>query len=272
VLLLAMTGAPAWAQDLAPALVDRFSEAVAALKAENLDEAERGFRGVLAGGGDRAFVHHNLGIVLQRRGRHADAVAEFRIAARQDASFGPAPLLAGASLLALGRPKDAVAELERAAALMPREVAPRLQLADAWERLGDVQRLVAAYRVVVSLAPDEPEYLYRLGKAYLRLSQWAHERIQAIDPHAARLSQALGREYLQQGRPDLARRAFEDALGRDPTLVEVHLALARIHVDEGRWDAAARSVEQVLAILPQSREARELAAAIAAGRAAGPRR
>jgi tetratricopeptide (TPR) repeat protein len=126
---------------------------------------------------------------------------------------------------------------------------------------------VEEYRAIVALAPNEPEYAYRLGKAYLRLSQWSYEKIRAVDPRAARLSQALGREYLQQGRPDLALRAFEEAATRDPALAGVHLALARIHFDERRWDDAAREIERELAILPESRDARELKARIEAARA-----
>ena len=87
---------------------------------------------------------------------------------------------------------------------MPREIAAHLQLADACERTGRIACLTEAYRAVVALAPDDPEYAYRLGKAYLRLSQQAYERIRAIDPQAARLSQALGREYLAPG-PAAAR-------------------------------------------------------------------
>jgi tetratricopeptide (TPR) repeat protein len=267
-LLLAMTGLRADAQDLPSALADRFSQGVTALQAGRLDDAEREFRAVLAGGGDRAFVHHNLGIVLQQRGSHGRALAEFRIAMRQDPAFGPAHLLAGASLIALERPAEAIPVLDRAVKLMPREVAPHLQLADACERVGDFRRLVSEYRASVALAPGEPEYEYRLGRAYLRLSQWAHERIMAIDPRSARLSQALGREYLQQGRADLARLAFEEAAVRDGSLTEVHLALARIHADEGRWDDAAREVERELALAPESREARALKAKIDAARAA----
>jgi tetratricopeptide (TPR) repeat protein len=259
------------AQPLAAGLAERFAAGVAALEAGRLDEADAAFRAVLRDGGDRAFVHHNLGIVLQRRGRHAAAVAEFHLAARQDPSFGPARLLAGASLLALGQPAAAIVDLDRAVTLMPRELAPRLQLADACERTGNVTRLVDTYREIVALAPDEPEYAYRLGKAYLRLSQWSYERIKAIDPRSARLSQALGREYLQQGRADQARLAFEEAAARDPALPEVHLALARLHADEQRWDEAAREVERELALTPESREARELKAVIDAGRASRPR-
>jgi tetratricopeptide (TPR) repeat protein len=260
--------APAGAatQDLPPTLAARFNEGVAALAADRLDTAEAAFRAVLLAGGDRSFVRHNLGIVLQRRGRHAEAVIEFRAASRLDPAFGPSRLLAGASLLSLGQPRAAAAELARATQLMPREPAAHLQRADACERINDVLCLTDEYRVLVELAPANPEYSYRLGKAYLRLAQWAHTRIQSIDPRAARLGQALGREYLEQGRRDLAERAFLDAIGRNPALDEVHLALARIYLADGRVAEASQAVARARLLVPDSKDARDLQAAVDAAR------
>jgi tetratricopeptide (TPR) repeat protein len=264
VLLLAASDLPA--QSLAPALAARFSEGVAALKAGQLDRAEAAFRDVLARGGDRAFVHHNLGIVHQQRNRHAEALAQFRAAARLDPAFGPARLLAGSSLLALGRAEEAVVELERAVRLLPGEKAAHLQLADACERVGNVPCLVRQSRAVAGFAPSDPESTYRLGKAYLRLSEWAYTRIRAIDPRSARLSEALGREYLEQGRPDLALQAYEEAAERAPSLQGIHVALARIHADARRWDDAAREIERELALAPGSAAALELKARVDAAR------
>ena len=265
-LLLLLSASAVRTQDLAPALADRFSDGVAALKAGQLYVAEATFRGVLRAGGTRAFVHHNLGIVLQLRGRHLDALSEFRAATAIDRAFGPSRLLAGTSLLALGRTREAVTELERAVQLMPKEPSAFLQLADACERAGDLICLVDAYRSAVSLVPEEAEYAYRLGKAYLKLSQSSYARIRAIDPRAARLSQALGLEYLQQGRPDLAESAFQAAVQRDPSLTGAHLALAQIYLAGGRLDDAARAIARELAIEPESRAARDVQAAIAAAR------
>ena len=266
--LLASTLAWAGVQDLPPALAARFSEGVAALSAGQLDSAEAAFRAVIRDGGDRAFVRHNLGIVLQQRERHADALVEFRAAFRLDPSFGPSHLLAGTSLLALGQARAAVAELGVAAQLMPREPAVHLQRADACERINDVICLVDEYRALVELSADNSEYAYRLGKAYLRLSQWSHAQIRAVDPRAARLSQALGREYLEQKRPDLAERAFKEAISRDATLVDVHLALARIYLADGRLDEAARAVARVLVLEPDNKDARAIRASVEAARAA----
>jgi tetratricopeptide (TPR) repeat protein len=266
-LLLLALGAHLVAQgDLPPALAARFSQGVTALQDGQLGVAENAFRDVLAGGGDRAFVHHNLGIVLQRRGRHGDAVQEFEAALERDPEFGPARLLAGVSLLALGRTREATAMLERATALMPRELAAHLQLAEAYERLDNVEGLVDEYRAIVELAPGEPEYAYRLGKAYLRLSQRAHERIQGIDPKSARLQQALGREYLAQGQPELALQAYQRAVERAPSLPELHLALAVIHFNLGRLDEASREAAATLALEPENRDARQLQTRIEASR------
>jgi predicted Zn-dependent protease len=263
VVLLASSAA---AQDLPPELAERFSSGVSALKAGQLDIAETAFRGVLRDGGGRSFVHHNLGIVLQQRGRHAEALAEFRTATTLDPSFAPAHILAGTSLLALNRAREATTELERAVQLMPKEPIAHIQLAEAFERTNNVPNVVREYRAVVALLPNDPEQAYRLGKAYLRLSQWAYERLQAIHPRSARLSQALGREYAQQGRADLAQEAFEEAARREPALPEIHLALARIHFDSGRLDDAAREVDRELTLVPESRDARELKARIEAAR------
>jgi tetratricopeptide (TPR) repeat protein len=265
--VLALAPAGAAAQDLPPGQAAQFSEGVAALSAGRLDAAEAAFRAVIKAGGSRAFVHHNLGIVLQRRGRHAEAVAEFRAASALDPAFGPAHLLAGASLLALNQPKNAGAALRRAAALMPREPAVHLQRADACERLDDVLCLVDEYRTLVELVPRNAEYAYRLGKAYLRLSQWAHMRIRSIDPRSARLSQALGREYLNQGRPDLAEKAFQEAAARNPALDEVYLSLAALYLADGRLDDASREVARALALVPESKDGHALQADIAAARA-----
>jgi Tfp pilus assembly protein PilF len=258
IVVLLAPGGTASAQDLAPALAERFSVGVDALKAGNLDAAEAAFRDVLKAGGERSFVHHNLGIVLQQRGHDAEALVEFRAAGRLDPSFGPARLLAGTSLLALGRPKEAAAELKQAVRLMPDEVAPHLHLADAYERSGDIGGVVTEYRRLVTASPSNDEYIYRLGKAYLKLAQESFERMRTVDPRTARLPQALARQYLDQGRSDLAAATLERAAQRDPKFPEIHLMLARIHLDEGRFDDAAREIERELAIAPESAEAQAL--------------
>jgi Flp pilus assembly protein TadD len=114
------TGTSARSQEVPAALQPSFDEGVRALKAGKLDEADQAFRAVLAKGGTSAYVHNNLGIVLQERGQHEKAVAEFRKAIRLDPAYAAPRILLGASLLTLGRVSEARTQLERAVKLVPR--------------------------------------------------------------------------------------------------------------------------------------------------------
>ena len=125
-----------------------------------------------------------------------------------DPSFGPAYLLAGVSLLTLNRSSEAATALERAVKLMPDEESAHVQLADAYERTGRIEGVVDEYRRLVGLSPANDEYVYRLGKAYLRLAQVSYSRLRTVNPRSARASQALATEYAKQGRRDLATQEF----------------------------------------------------------------
>lgn len=256
--LLLLAAAPQ-AQELPPALQAPFEEGVQALKAEKLAQAEAAFARVLAEpGGQVAFVHNNLGIVYQRRGEYAKAIDQFRAATRKDAGYVAPRILLGASLMALGRPAEAVAPLQQAVKLAPRDRLARQQLAQAYERTSNPAGAVEQYKALRELFPQDPEYTYKLGKAYQALSEWSLQQIREIDRHSARLYQALGHNYRAQGKNELAVSAFERATEADPTLAEVHLALAQIHLTEKRWAEARREIERELQLVPESAGARAL--------------
>ena len=263
-------GTAAPAQELPAALQPLFEEGVRALRAGKLEEAEKAFRGVLAKDPSSAPVHNNLGIVLQERQQHEQAVAEFREAARLDPRYVAPRILLGASLLALGRVSEARKELERAVKLAPKEPLARLQLAKVHERAGDWTGAVEQYQALAQLKPGEPEYVYGLGSAYLHLSEWCLRELDKLDGGSARLFQALGHNYRVQGRPDLALTAFTKAAEADPTLPEVHLAMAQIHMEQKRWADARREIERELALVPDSAGARALAARLRALEAGAP--
>jgi tetratricopeptide (TPR) repeat protein len=229
-----------------------FERGVEALKAGRLEEAEAAFRRVLQQGGREAYVYNNLAIVHQQQGRHREAIADCREAIRLDAAYAAPRLVMGGSLLALGRVPEAVTTLEAAVKLMPKERLAREQLARAYERAGRPSAAIEQYRAMRGLAPDDPETAYQLGRAYLRLSEWAMQRLRDVDPGSARLYQALGHNYRVQGRADLAVRAFERAAQADPKLPEIHLALAQIHLEQRNWASARAEVERELAIVPES--------------------
>ena len=268
--LLLVPAARALAQGLPPELAASFEAGVQALDAGRLEEAEAAFRAVLAGGGDVAQVHNNLGIVHQRRGRHERAIASFRAAVERDPTHAAPQILLGASLLALGRVAEATTRLEAAVALAPGEPLARRQLARAYEQGRDWGGAVDQYRALRDLAPGEPEYLYGLGRAYLRLSERCLRELRDLDPDSARSQQALGHNYRVLGRPNLALQAFERAARADPALPEIHLAMAQILMGQKRWAEARRQIELELAVVPESVGARAFERHLRAAEDASP--
>jgi tetratricopeptide (TPR) repeat protein len=258
-LVLVLACAPSSsAQDLPDALRGPFAAGVAALKAGRLEEAQAAFERVLKEGGRAAFVHNNLGIVLQRRERHEEAVAQFREAIRLDPRYAAPRVLLGASLLAQGRAAEAAAALERAVEIAPGEPLARQQLARAYERKGDLPAAVEQYRKLRDAAPNDPDAVYQLGRAYLALAEWSLKRLQDEHPGSARVLQALGHGYRVQGKADRAERAFRRAIEADPALPELHLALAQLYVEQKRWKDARAALERELALVPESAGARAL--------------
>lgn len=235
-----------------------FASGVQALKANQLDEAEKIFQQVIRQGGKAPYVHHNLGIVQQQRGAHEQAIVQFREAIRLQPDFGEARLLLGYSLLSLGKNAEAVRELERAVKLLPKQPQARLQLAKAYERISNWFGVVDQYRALRKLEPQNGEYAYQLGKAYNRLSDWSYQQIIRVNPGSARLYQTLGQNYLQQGKYELALLEYQRALTADPKLPELHLALALIYLEQKRFEEASKEIELELQLAPESKKALEV--------------
>ena len=237
---------------------------IEALKSGDLDAAEKVFSTALRQGIKHPLVYHNLGVIAQQRGQHIEAVTRFRQSLALQPDFGPAHLLLGSSLLALRKNAEAVRELQRAVKLMPQQPQAHLQLAKAYEASENWIAGVRQLQILVKLVPQEPEYSYQLGKAWTKLSGWSYQQISKLDPHAARLQQALGQEYADQGKFDLALASFQEAAQTDPKLPEIQLAIALICLELKRFGEASAAIELELNLVPESKAALDARAKIEA--------
>jgi tetratricopeptide (TPR) repeat protein len=159
-----------------------------------------------------------------------------------------------------------IAALQRAVTVAPKDEAARRRLALACEGLEDWLCVVEQFQFLAELKPQEAEYAYQLGRAYTRLSEWCYQRIIALDPDAARLHQALGQQYLTQGKYDLALAEYRRAAVVDPKLPEIHLAIAVIHLEQRNLDEAGKEIALELQLAPESRKALEIKQKIAVAR------
>ena len=255
-------------QNLPPALEAKIANGIQSLKAGDLDNADKLFSEALRQGTKHPLIYHNLGIVAQLRGNHAEAVIRFRQALALQPDYGPARLLLGSSLLALKKNPEAVRELKRAVSLMPEEPQSRLQLAKAYEATDDWMAAVQQFQKLVELAPQDAEYSYQLGSAWGKLSAWSYKQISTINAHSARLQQALGLEYATQEKYDLALAAYQQAARSDPKLPELHQAMALILLEQKKFDNALEEIDLELNLVPESSIAAATRAKIEAAKAA----
>src|SRR6266481_7589318 len=255
-------------ENLPPSFETKIAAGVQALKSGDLNSAEQVFTDALRQGIKHPLVYHNLGVIAQLRSKHPEAVTRFRQALALQPNFGPSRLLLGSSLLALRKNAQAVQELKRAVALMPEEPQAHLQLARAHKASNNWIAAVQEYQKLVQLAPQEPEYSYQLGTAWAKLSGWSYSQITSINPNSARLHQALGQEYLIQGKYEKALAAYQQAARSDPKMPEIHLAMALIWLELKKFDDALGEVQLELKLVPESKAALDARARIEAAIAA----
>lgn len=247
---------------------DQLAKGIAALRAGDLDSAEKVFTLALQQGVRSPLVFHNLGVIAQERGQHQQAVARFRETLRLQPEFGPAHLLLGVSWLALGKNADAARELKSAEKLMPAEPQVHLQLARAYDALGEHFSSIEQYRQLTTLAPREPEYVYLLARSWANLSQSSLKEIAKLDSNSVRLHQALSLELWNQGKYDEALSSFQKAANVDPKLPEIHLSRARIYLEQKKYDEALAEIERELSLVPDSQAALATKAKIVAAKQA----
>jgi arylsulfatase A-like enzyme len=117
-----------------------------------------------------------LGAAYAQAGRVADAERTLRGVLDADPDSPEALTNLGVLYLQTGRGPDAVAALRRAIDANPSAVGARNTLAVVYARSGDLPGAVEEWRQVIAIRPDDPDVLYNLGTALLRLNRAAEAR------------------------------------------------------------------------------------------------
>ena len=174
------------------------------------------------------YARYNLGEAFAAADRHADAVAEFTVAAQLLPHVAPVHYNLGNSLVVLGRTTEARASFETALRLDPSFANAHFNLGNLLFALGDKSGAVERFRSVITLDPAALEARTNLAGALLEL-----------------------------GQLDEARAQFERVIAAQPSSVEAHFGLGNFHLLQNRPADAAREFETVLRLRPDLAIARE---------------
>jgi tetratricopeptide (TPR) repeat protein len=119
----------------------RFANAIAA------------FERALALAPDNTTTLFNLGFALQKSDRHEEAIGRLQRAAELNPGLDRAWYGLGISLIHCGRFREAIERLTEAARLQPFNPFARYQLAAAWFKLGEPEKVRAEYRKLKTFDP-----------------------------------------------------------------------------------------------------------------------
>jgi tetratricopeptide (TPR) repeat protein len=122
-------------------------------------EAIAAFERALALAPADAATQFNLGFVLQKAGRHEQAIERLGRAAELNPALDRAWYGLGISLIHCGRFREAIERLTEAARLQPLNPYPRYQLAAAWFKLGEPEKVRAEYRKLKGFDPKIAEHV-----------------------------------------------------------------------------------------------------------------
>lgn len=228
----------------------------------DLEGAERELRDAtrLDRRGHDAYV--NLGRVLRRQDRHAEARQAFDLAV-QRAPSDPAALLGrGLTRAATHDVRGAEQDFRRAAELAPNDAEPLLALGDLQRDLGAVAEAVATYRIAIDREDADAASWLKLGNALTLLEDYtaashAFEAAIRRAPELAAAHNGLGASLMHVAVVDAARRpdavlALERASELDPSDPNPLMNLALLAEREGSNLEARRAWERVLLVWPGS--------------------
>ena len=169
-----------------------FQEGETALKKNNLDLAERSFRGVLAQDPQAAGAYANLGVISMRRKQWPQALEM----------------------------------LQKAEHLVPQVPGIRLNVGLAYYRQNNFRAAIAPFESVVRDAPDSYQARYLLGLCYFFTERYA-DATSMLEPLWPQASNQLNYLYVlgiaagKSARPDLEQRALGRLVRNRPGLSRI---------------------------------------------------
>jgi len=217
-------------EDAKDGAVETLTQALAALRAGRLEDAERLSVKLLEAAPHDPAAHLLAANVALQRARYGDADRWARSCLALRADHAPAMLIAGSAARATGDFAKAIDWFGRAARLSPDRPEPFFQLCVTQLAGGD-PAAQSTLEVLLQRFPADAEGWREIGLVLSNAKQMeaaatAFERAAAASNDASH-GFNLGAALLALGRAEEAVAAFRKALARAPDLVEILLPLAQ---------------------------------------------
>ncbi|HUZ07326.1 MAG TPA: tetratricopeptide repeat protein, partial [Candidatus Paceibacterota bacterium] len=217
------------------------------------------FRHAVAVTRDNEVAHLNLGVALERQGRDAEAVAEYREALRIYPKSSETHNNLANLLDTMGETNAALAEYQEAIQLDPKSTAPRNNLGTLYVKLGRLDDAMKQYAKSERLDPKDAHAFFLTGKVLLRegrdgeaipqfqkAAQLAPDNFEML-AYIARVLASDQNAIARNGAAAYALASKANALtgGVQPAILDT---LAMAYAELGRFDDAQQAVGDAIAL------------------------
>ncbi len=201
-----------------------------------------------------------LGAVLQRMGRDNDALAPMQKAAALSPNDAGTHYNLGVALMGLGRPDEAEASFLHALQLQPDFADAHYNLALTRKQLGRLNEAETAYRLAIQFKPDFAMAHCNLGGILHELGRLdeagaSYRLAIQLNPDYAEAHNNLGNILQELERLDEAAASYRRAIRIKPEYPEAYINLGVILKQQGRAAEAAASFLRALQLNPDYAEA-----------------
>lgn len=217
-----------------------------------LDEAESGYRQWLAENPDDAGALHLLGILRGQRGDVAGALQLVARASELDPDNAACRHTLGEMYLSANRLDEAAQAYDEARQLNPNLAAAHAGLGHVALLRGDLDAAENHFKVALRADENDTPALTGLGNVAQARGDSARALqllTQAAEgaPDNPLIQASYARAMLDQGMPDFAGKALDNALAVRPGYALAQVLRADVHVQKGEFAAATQIYESLLA-------------------------
>jgi tetratricopeptide (TPR) repeat protein len=233
---------------VAQSVEDLYAEAKAAQARNDLNSAIAKYQQILRVAPRLAPAYNNLGMLYFRQREFGKAAEILEQGLKVDPSMQSASALLGLALYESGDYVKARPRLEAAVRANPNDNNARLFLVKDLTQLGDADAAANELQQLAKRQPDNQEVWYMLSKVYMKLSENAMAKINAIDPNSVLALQLSGEMMEAMNNYEGAVVQLKKAVDMAPQKPGSHYKLGEAYWGLSQWDSAATEYQSELAV------------------------
>jgi tetratricopeptide (TPR) repeat protein len=183
-------------------------------------------------------AYNNLGLLYFKQGQYDQAVGVLERGLKVAPKLASANALLGIAYFQLNKYAEARPHLEAALRANPADNNVALILAKDFSSLQEFNAAAVQLQQLAKRQPENQEVWYLLGEVYMKLSEQALTRMNAIDPDSVLVHEMSGQIMEGMKNYDGALVEYKKAVTMAPTRPGTHYMLGNVYYQLSAWDAA----------------------------------